>query len=57
MGSRIAARLLAAGNEVHGWNRTPGKVTGGLIEEVHEYFDSLYIRRLYKDDELGVRSA
>ena len=33
MGSRIAARLLAAGNEVHGWNRTPGKVTGGLVEE------------------------
>jgi 3-hydroxyisobutyrate dehydrogenase-like beta-hydroxyacid dehydrogenase len=33
MGSRIAARLHAAGNEVHGWNRTPGKVTGGLIEE------------------------
>ena len=25
MGSRIAARLLAAGSEVHGWNRTPGK--------------------------------
>jgi 3-hydroxyisobutyrate dehydrogenase-like beta-hydroxyacid dehydrogenase len=37
MGSRIAARLLAAGNEVHGWNRTPGKsgelVAGGLVEE------------------------
>jgi 3-hydroxyisobutyrate dehydrogenase-like beta-hydroxyacid dehydrogenase len=37
MGSRIAARLLAAGNEVHGWNRTPGKsaelVANGLVEE------------------------
>jgi 3-hydroxyisobutyrate dehydrogenase-like beta-hydroxyacid dehydrogenase len=33
MGSRIAARLLAAGNRVHAWNRTPGKVTGGLVEE------------------------
>jgi 3-hydroxyisobutyrate dehydrogenase-like beta-hydroxyacid dehydrogenase len=33
MGSRIAARLHAAGNEVHAWNRTPGKVTGGLVEE------------------------
>jgi 3-hydroxyisobutyrate dehydrogenase-like beta-hydroxyacid dehydrogenase len=37
MGSRIAARLLAAGNEVHGWNRTPGKagelVAAGLVEE------------------------
>jgi 3-hydroxyisobutyrate dehydrogenase-like beta-hydroxyacid dehydrogenase len=37
MGSRIAARLLAAGNEVHGWNRTPGKtgelVASGLVEE------------------------
>ena len=37
MGSRIAARLLQAGHEVHGWNRTPGKtaelVTGGLVEE------------------------
>jgi 3-hydroxyisobutyrate dehydrogenase-like beta-hydroxyacid dehydrogenase len=33
MGSRIAARLLAAGNAVHAWNRTPGKVTGGLVEE------------------------
>lgn len=37
MGSRIAARLLAAGNEVHGWNRTSGKsaelVANGLVEE------------------------
>lgn len=37
MGSRIAARLLAAGNEVHGWNRTPGKtaelVANRLVEE------------------------
>jgi 3-hydroxyisobutyrate dehydrogenase-like beta-hydroxyacid dehydrogenase len=37
MGSRIAARLLAAGNEVHGWNRTPGKApeleTAGLVIE------------------------
>ena len=37
MGSRLAARLLAAGNEVHGWNRTPGKtaelVANGLVEE------------------------
>jgi 3-hydroxyisobutyrate dehydrogenase-like beta-hydroxyacid dehydrogenase len=37
MGSRIAARLLAAGHEVHGWNRTPGKtgelVASGLVEE------------------------
>jgi 3-hydroxyisobutyrate dehydrogenase-like beta-hydroxyacid dehydrogenase len=37
MGSRIAARLLAAGNEVYGWNRTPGKtgelVASGLVEE------------------------
>jgi 3-hydroxyisobutyrate dehydrogenase-like beta-hydroxyacid dehydrogenase len=37
MGSRIAARLLAAGNEVHGWNRTPGKaeelVAAGLVAE------------------------
>jgi 3-hydroxyisobutyrate dehydrogenase-like beta-hydroxyacid dehydrogenase len=33
MGSRIAARLLAAGNQVHAWNRTPGKVTGGLVEQ------------------------
>jgi 3-hydroxyisobutyrate dehydrogenase-like beta-hydroxyacid dehydrogenase len=33
MGSRIAARLVAAGTEVHGWNRTPGKVTGGIVEE------------------------
>lgn len=37
MGSRIAARLLAAGHEVHGWNRTPGKaaelVAAGLVEE------------------------
>jgi 3-hydroxyisobutyrate dehydrogenase-like beta-hydroxyacid dehydrogenase len=33
MGSRIAARLLAAGNEVCCWNRTPGKVTGGLVEK------------------------
>lgn len=37
MGSRIAARLLAADNDVHGWNRTPGKsgelVAVGLVEE------------------------
>lgn len=25
----------------------------GLIREVHEYFDSLYVRRLYGDQELG----
>lgn len=33
MGSRVAGRLLAAGNEVCCWNRTPGKVTGGLVEK------------------------
>ena len=33
------------------------RLTGGRIQEVHEYFDSLYIRRLYKDEELGVRRA
>jgi 3-hydroxyisobutyrate dehydrogenase-like beta-hydroxyacid dehydrogenase len=33
MGSRIAARLVAAGNEVHAWNRTPGKMTGELVEQ------------------------
>ncbi len=37
MGSRIAARLLAAGHELHGWNRTPGKtnelVASGMVEE------------------------
>lgn len=27
----------------------------GRIQEVHEYFDSLYVRRLYSDAELGVR--
>lgn len=27
----------------------------GKIEEVHEYFDSLYVRGLYSDEELGVR--
>ncbi|MGH0033097.1 MAG: nuclear transport factor 2 family protein [Myxococcota bacterium] len=26
----------------------------GRIREVHEYFDSLYVRRLYDDEELGV---
>jgi 3-hydroxyisobutyrate dehydrogenase-like beta-hydroxyacid dehydrogenase len=37
MGSRIAARLLDAGHELHGWNRTPGKtnelVASGMVEE------------------------
>jgi 3-hydroxyisobutyrate dehydrogenase-like beta-hydroxyacid dehydrogenase len=37
MGSRIAARLLAAGHALHGWNRTPGRtnelVASGLVEE------------------------
>jgi 3-hydroxyisobutyrate dehydrogenase-like beta-hydroxyacid dehydrogenase len=37
MGSRIAARLLAAGHELHGWNRTAGKtnelVASGMVEE------------------------
>jgi 3-hydroxyisobutyrate dehydrogenase-like beta-hydroxyacid dehydrogenase len=37
MGSRIAARLLAAGHELHGWNRSPGKtnelVASGMVEE------------------------
>jgi ketosteroid isomerase-like protein len=31
------------------------RLAEGRIQEVHEYFDSLYIRRLYKDEELGVR--
>jgi ketosteroid isomerase-like protein len=26
----------------------------GRIAEVHEYFDSLYVRRLYSDEDLGV---
>lgn len=30
------------------------RLEGGLIREVHEYFDSLYVRRLYGDAELGV---
>ena len=34
MGSRIAARLLAAGNEVHGWNRTPGKTAELVANDV-----------------------
>jgi len=37
MGSRIAARLLAAGHELHGWNRTSAKcaelVASGMVEE------------------------
>ena len=37
MGSRIAARLLAAGHEVHGWNRTRAKAEelqeAGLVVE------------------------
>jgi ketosteroid isomerase-like protein len=31
------------------------RLEGGRIAEVHEYFDSLYVRRLYRDEELGVR--
>lgn len=33
------------------------RLEGGQIQEVHEYFDSLYIRRLYKDEDLGVGKA
>jgi ketosteroid isomerase-like protein len=33
------------------------RLVDGRIVEVHEYFDSLYIRRLYRDEQLGVRSA
>lgn len=33
------------------------RLADGRIQEVHEYFDSLYIRRLYKDEELGVRKG
>jgi ketosteroid isomerase-like protein len=33
------------------------RLEGGRIAEVHEYFDSLYVRRLYRDEELGVRSS
>ena len=31
------------------------RMVDGRIQEVHENFDSLYIRRLYGDEELGVR--
>ena len=30
------------------------RLVDGRIAEVHEYFDSLYVRRLYRDEELGV---
>ncbi|HEX5064516.1 MAG TPA: nuclear transport factor 2 family protein [Myxococcota bacterium] len=30
------------------------RLEDGRIAEVHEYFDSLYVRRLYRDEELGV---
>jgi len=30
------------------------RLEDGRIHEVHEYFDSLYVRRLYSDAELGV---
>ena len=30
-------------------------VRGGLIREVREYFDSLYVRRMFSNEELGVR--
>ena len=30
------------------------RLVDGRISEVHEYFDSLYIRRLYSDAQLGV---
>lgn len=33
------------------------RLVDARIVEVHEYFDSLYVRRLYRDEELGVRSA
>jgi 3-hydroxyisobutyrate dehydrogenase-like beta-hydroxyacid dehydrogenase len=32
MGGGVARRLLAAGHEVHGWNRTPGKAAA-LVDE------------------------
>jgi len=33
------------------------RLADGRIQEVHEYFDSLYVRRLYRDEELGVRGS
>jgi hypothetical protein len=33
------------------------RLVDGRIQEVHEYFDSLYVRRLYRDEELGVRGS
>jgi ketosteroid isomerase-like protein len=33
------------------------RLVAGRIQEVHEYFDSLYVRRLYRDEELGVRRS
>jgi len=30
---------------------------GGRIQHVREYFDSLYVRRVYDDEELGVRTT
>jgi ketosteroid isomerase-like protein len=32
------------------------QLADGRIQRVREYFDSLYVRRLYSDEELGVRS-
>lgn len=31
------------------------QLAGGRIQHVREYFDSLYVRRLYSDEELGVQ--
>jgi len=31
------------------------QLENGRIQRVREYFDSLYVRRLYSDEELGVR--
>jgi ketosteroid isomerase-like protein len=33
------------------------QLEGGRIQRVREYFDSLYVRRLYSDEELGVRES
>ncbi len=33
------------------------RLVDGRIQEVHEYFDSLYVRGLYRDEELGVRGS
>jgi ketosteroid isomerase-like protein len=58
-GNRVAVEMRHRGTTLRGEPYETDyhvlyELRDGAIQEVHEYFDSLYVRRLYSDEDLGV---